>query len=144
MKEIQFFVPGPPQGKARARTVQRNGVTRSFTPEKTVLYENLIKGCFLEEYGRAGTMFADWEPVSIQIIAQYVIPKRATRKEAAAMAVDDILPTKKPDVDNIAKAVADALNGIAYKDDAQVTDLSVKKRYAAGGEEGLLVTLSEA
>lgn len=38
-------------------------------------------------------------------------------------------PYKKPDSDNIAKVVADALNGIAYDDDAQIADLTVIKRY---------------
>ena len=40
-----------------------------------------------------------------------------------------IYPTVKPDTDNIAKSILDALNGIAYKDDKQVVTLSVKKRY---------------
>ena len=40
------------------------------------------------------------------------------------------LPTKKPDCDNIAKIVLDALNGIAYHDDAQVAELTVIKTYS--------------
>ena len=35
---------------------------------------------------------------------------------------------EKPDVDNVAKAVLDGLNGVAYEDDAQVTDLHVMKQ----------------
>ena len=46
------------------------------------------------------------------------------------MIVDEIKPTKKPDADNIAKAVCDALNGIACKDDSQVVDLTVRKHYS--------------
>jgi Holliday junction resolvase RusA-like endonuclease len=38
-------------------------------------------------------------------------------------------PTKKPDADNICKAVCDAMNGIVYKDDAQVVSLHFTKRY---------------
>ena len=41
-----------------------------------------------------------------------------------------ILPTKKPDADNIAKAILDALNGLAFYDDAQVVYLQVSKRYS--------------
>ena len=40
-----------------------------------------------------------------------------------------IRPTKKPDVDNITKSILDSLNGIAYKDDSQVTGLEVMKEY---------------
>ena len=41
-----------------------------------------------------------------------------------------IFPSKKPDADNIAKIVLDALNGVAYEDDSQVINLSVQKRYS--------------
>ena len=50
-------------------------------------------------------------------------------------------PTKKPDWDNIGKIVCDALNGVAYHDDAQITYSVVKKRYAA--LPCVIVTLSE-
>ena len=46
---IAFTIPGPPQGKARVRTC-RNG--HSYTPENTVLYENLVKTEFLRQCGR--------------------------------------------------------------------------------------------
>ena len=39
-------------------------------------------------------------------------------------------PTKKPDLDNIAKIVLDSLNGLAYKDDSQVVSLRIDKFYA--------------
>src|SRR5262245_39573917 len=49
----------------------------------------------------------------------------------------------KPDADNLIKAVLDALNGLAYKDDSQVFALAVSKMYAAEGEvPGVLVTLT--
>ncbi|XZN30187.1 RusA family crossover junction endodeoxyribonuclease [Clostridium perfringens] len=38
-------------------------------------------------------------------------------------------PTKKPDVDNIAKIILDSLNGVAYKDDSQIVDLRIIKSY---------------
>lgn len=41
-----------------------------------------------------------------------------------------IRPTKKPDTDNVLKVIADSLNQIAYKDDAQVVDASVRKFYS--------------
>ena len=39
-------------------------------------------------------------------------------------------PVRKPDADNIAKIILDALNGTAYHDDAQIVQLSVRKQYA--------------
>ena len=52
-----------------------------------------------------------------------------------------ISPTKKPDVDNIAKSILDALNGFVFKDDNQVSKISVEKRYAL--EEKIIVKVIE-
>ena len=68
--------------------------------------------------------------VEIEIHAYYEIPKSASRKRVLDMVSDRERPTKKPDGDNIAKAVCDALNGVAYKDDSQVVDLTVRKYYS--------------
>ena len=45
------------------------------------------------------------------------------------MLKEEVLPTKKPDVDNIAKVICDVLNGIAYHDDTQIVSLNVSKVY---------------
>ena len=45
-----------------------------------------------------------------------------------AMLSGELLPTKKPDIDNIVKAVLDALNEVAYRDDTQVVELQVRKQ----------------
>lgn len=50
------------------------------------------------------------------------------KREAAIN--QEILPIGRPDVDNYAKGVKDALNGIMYKDDSQITKLTVRKYYA--------------
>ena len=42
----------------------------------------------------------------------------------------EILPTKKPDIDNIMKVVLDALNGVAYFDDKQVCKVNFIKMYS--------------
>ena len=41
-----------------------------------------------------------------------------------------IRPIKKPDMDNVIKMVADALNQVAYKDDTQIVDCQVRKFYS--------------
>lgn len=46
---------------------------------------------------------------------------------------------KKPDSDNVTKAVLDALNGEAWLDDGQVCELLVRKVIAAGGEEPRII-----
>lgn len=66
-------------------------------------------------------------PVEVSIVAVFPRPQKHRRKSRARK-------TSKPDCDNIEKAVLDGLNKIAFKDDAQVSDLSCKKRIGAIGE----------
>ena len=117
---IYFKIPGPPKGKARSRTFYnpKLGRSQSITPENTVLYENLVKQQYL-----ASDPDKKWfnkEPLGMTIYAGYPIPKSMTKKQLAEIEAGRLKPTKKPDVDNIAKIVCDALNGIAYGDDAQI------------------------
>lgn len=128
MKEF-FEVLGKPQGKARARTFYNHklGRMQSITPDKTILYENLIKQSFIES---CKSRWFDKEPLAIYITAFYPIPKSTTKKDRALIAEGKLLPTKKPDADNIAKVICDALNNVAYADDTQIVKLVVNKRYA--------------
>ncbi|NCE98428.1 RusA family crossover junction endodeoxyribonuclease [Emergencia sp. 1XD21-10] len=128
MTVIEFVIEGKPQGKARARTFYnpKLGRSQSVTPEKTVLYENYIKQCFLEQ---AEERWFDKEPLKMDIIAFFEIPKSMSQKDRKKIEAGDLFPTKKPDADNIAKVICDALNGIAYSDDTQVIRLNICKVY---------------
>ena len=129
METVRFTVPGAPKGKARARTVRRRGGgTFSYTPEQTVLYENLIKCCYRQESNNI--IFNDGQPLKVTIIAYYPIVKSTSKKKKQEMLEDLMLPTKKPDIDNIAKSILDALNKLAYRDDTQVVMLHMEKHYA--------------
>lgn len=132
MKSAYFVVDGAPQGKARARTFYnpKLGRSQSITPEKTILYENHIKQSFTQQADKDARWF-DREPLRMYIKAFYSIPKSTTKKNRQLMIEGKLLPTKKPDIDNLAKVVCDALNGIAYGDDTQIVKLSVEKVYAA-------------
>ena len=124
---VYFTIPGEPQGKARPRVVRgKDGRAHSYTPDKTVQYETLIR----REYRRQGGMrFPDGAVLSVRMVAWYAVPKSASKQHRAAMLAGELLPTKKPDLDNIAKVICDALNGVAYHDDAQVVELYAEKRW---------------
>lgn len=125
---IRFTVPGEPVGKGRPRVVRSSGFSRTYTPEKTASYENLVK---LEFQRQGGRMLKD-VPLKVRISAWYSIPRSASKRKKQAMSGGLIRPTKKPDADNVAKSVCDALNGLAYRDDSQVVTLIVEKWF---GEE---------
>lgn len=127
---VLFTVPGEPQGKARARTVRsKNGKVHSFTPDKTAAYEKEIVARFREAYGFR-IPFNDGEPVELIVRAFFPIPKRTSKKKIEKMLKGEIRPTKKPDIDNILKVVADALNDEAYKDDKQIAYMQCAKWYS--------------
>ena len=120
-----FTVLGAPQGKERPRAAKLRDRTIVYTPKKTRDYEREIATAYRTQ---CSGMFSG--AVAIEIHAYYEIPKSASRKRVLDMVSDRERPTKKPDGDNIAKAVCDALNGVAYKDDSQVVDLTVRKYFS--------------
>ena len=125
---MKFTIPGEPQGKARPRVVRNGDFTRAYTPEKTASYENLVR---LEYQSQCGNRFYDKEiPLAVTITAHFAPPASASKRKLAAMLDKLLFPMKKPDLDNVAKIVCDALNGIAYHDDAQIVALHVRKLYA--------------
>ena len=135
---IWFKVPGPPKGKARARTFYnpKLGRMQSITPEGTVLYENLIKTSYVQQ-AQADNFkgYMSKEPIHMYIEAVYEIPKSTSKKKRHMMEAGELLPCKKPDADNIAKVICDALNKVAYGDDTQICSLKVDKRYTRADEE---------
>ena len=131
---IQFTVYGEPQGKGRPRFVARYNPTtqKSFgqvhTPEKTILYENLIR----TEYSLQTKNFRypDNAMLDMQILAFYSVPKSASKKKKTLMLEGKMRPIKKPDMDNVLKVVADSLNQVAYRDDTQIVDARCRKFYS--------------
>lgn len=124
---IHFTVPGPPFGKQRPRHTKYG---HDYTPKETRAYEEFAKKCF---FAAAGSSFIPLQgALRIKIFAGYPIPKSVSKKRRAAMLAGTELPTKKPDWDNIGKIICDALNGVAYGDDAQITKSEVDKRYIDG------------
>jgi Holliday junction resolvase RusA-like endonuclease len=131
-----FTVRGEPKGKGRPRFAAG---MRPYTPEATRAYEEMIAW----EYSRqCGGMLTEHGPVRMTIKAYHGIPKSARRKDRTLMASGVIRPLKKPDMDNIAKIYADALNGLAYHDDTQIVALACMKFYS--DEPRVDVVLEEA
>lgn len=125
LRHISFTVPGPIRGKQRAgRMVLPGGKVRSFNPRQTETNEKLIRDyASLRMRGHApfaGAMF-----LSIRLYKTY--PKSWSKKRVR----ETSWITGKPDPDNIAKLVADALNKIVWFDDAQIACLLVTRRFAA-------------
>ena len=118
----RFEVLGEPGSKGRHRTT-RTG--RTYPDPKTVEYENLVRLSYQEQCGN----YLEGELIA-HIRAYFSIPKSFSRTKRQQAMDGKLHPTKRPDADNIAKVVLDALNGVAYHDDSQIFSLSVHKRYS--------------
>ena len=110
--QIKFTVPGVPVGKGRPRFT-RGG--HAYTPEKTAAFEEKVRLCWKTQSGKG---FAGRVPLLASVMAYFPIPKSVSKKKAEAMT--GTFHVNRPDADNIAKAILDALNGLAYPDDAAV------------------------
>ncbi len=138
---VVFAVDGEPQGKARPRFSTAGGRVRAITPKQTVNYENRVKSAYKKSYG--SLRFDDDVSLNVFITAYFRIPQSKSNSKKEQMRANTVRPTKKPDCDNIAKAVLDALNQLAYKDDAQVSELTVLKRYSDNPRVEVIIQNSE-
>lgn len=121
---ITVTVPGDPVAKGRPRFT-RTG--RSYTPGKTKKFENLVRLAYsLQQPDRDPAE----GPIELTVRAYFSIPKSWSKKKQAEAATEQMKKISKPDLDNCLKAVQDGLNGVAWKDDAQVADTHTSKRYS--------------
>lgn len=134
--KYEFEVIGEVVGKERPRVNMYTGSV--YTPNKTKDYEFLIQQYFKMKYPNYQTLEGR---LSIQIVAYLKIPKSTSKKKTQEMLENKISPTKKPDIDNITKVVLDAMNKFVFKDDNQVSKVSVEKRF--GEEEKVWILVEE-
>jgi Holliday junction resolvase RusA-like endonuclease len=131
---ITITIPGTPVGKGRPR-VTRHG---TYTPEKTREYQQKVRDCY---HAQCPGGFAGGVPILARITAYFPIPASYPKKKKAAL--EGAFHLKKPDADNIAKAILDALNGLAYPDDSAVQLRGVYKIYTNAAPR-LELTLTDA
>ena len=124
---VAFTVPGEPQGKGRARVGTVGGQARMFTPAKTVAYEGLVAHS-AQQAMRSAAPFAG--PCRIELDVLCAIPASWSQRKQRDALAGSLRPAKKPDVDNVLKAVCDGINGVVWRDDVQAVEVSVRKVYS--------------
>lgn len=123
---VKFTVMGEPKGKGRPRFMPNTG--RAVTPKDTAVYENLVRMEYMAQCHNF--KFPDKAMLDMRIIAYYSIPKSQTKRNKELMKKQLLRPTKKPDMDNVVKIIADSLNQVAYRDDTQIVDCQCRKFYS--------------
>lgn len=127
LKPVSFVVPGEAVGKGRPRVSTISGHARMFTPQKTANYETLI--AMAAQQAMAGRELIGG-PVLVEMKIMVSVAASWSKKKTAEALAGDVMPTKKPDADNVLKAICDGINGIVFKDDVQVVNVSLSKRFS--------------
>ena len=120
MYQLVFNIDAVAKGRPR---FTRQG--RAYTPKKTAEFENALKEMAMSQYKEQMLLGA----LSARIVIYISRPKSVSEKKRPH-------PIVKPDLDNLAKSILDPLNGIVYKDDSQIVELALSKKYA---EKGMIV-----
>lgn len=127
---LTFVLPIVPTAQARARHATRNGYAVAYKSGRQQSNERTLEAC-LKEHAPSSPMAG---PVVLEFIAAMPMPQSASRKKKIAMMRGALLPTKKPDLDNLAKQLKDAMTRLQFwQDDKQVVELRCRKIYSETG-----------
>lgn len=119
------------EGAVVAKERPRAGKSGKFyTPTETRKFEAAIK-----KWGMAQDMQPVAYPMSVRIVVRDQTDDPLIRVLGAA----NVSYAAHKDLDNLAKSVLDGLNGVLYKDDKQIVDLHVSRRY--GKRPGFLLSV---
>lgn len=131
MNEVYFIVDGRVQPKQRPR-VYRNRVTgqaHAVTPKETRAYEEKVRGAYIDAVEGQDVKLEGALSMTVNIYCQ--IPKSTPKRTKTRMICGELRPaTHTGDIDNLFKAISDALNGLAYEDDSQIVEGVVRKFYS--------------
>ena len=135
---LTISIPGAMRGKGRPRFTSAGGFARAYTDEKTANAETWVRSCAVDQTG--GHVLDG--PLSLTVEVGICPPASWSKRRRADALAGAAAPTGKPDLDNVVKLIADALNGIVWRDDKQIVHLSARKFYAA--EDGTVLRIAEA
>jgi Holliday junction resolvase RusA-like endonuclease len=131
--QISFTVPGKPKGKGRPRFARVGDYVKTYTPAETRAWEQVIRDAFIDKAEELGIIYprADYGSIQIWIRCFFPVPQ-AWPKWKKEYAAGETMPhtTKGADWDNLGKIICDALNTVAWQDDAHISDGWVIRRYS--------------
>jgi Holliday junction resolvase RusA-like endonuclease len=131
---MKIFIPGEPVAQPRVKVSTRGGFARAYVDAKHPIHA--YKQAIRLAYVNAGGEVLEG-PVSVRIVCWFDRPESHSKKRRREREPK----ITKPDLDNVGKAILDALNEIAYNDDGQVYRLTVEKWYV--GPYDLIGTVLE-
>ena len=124
---MKLVIKEPPIPQSRPRFDSRN--KRAYEKANIKAYKQRVGYIARKEFKQP---IERDTPLEINMKFYMPIPKYLSnvKKNRLTLEKEVRYVTKKPDLDNLLKAILDGLNGIAYFDDGQVVKLSVEKVYS--------------
>ena len=135
MKPVTFVVPGDPRGKGRPRFNRAQG--RAYSDGRTVNAEGVVKVISMDAMGDTPPFE---EAVRVELRAVVPVPGSWSKKKQAAALTGELMPTARPDLDNVVKLILDSIQPRVIKDDKQVIAIAASKEY--GPQAMTVVTVS--
>lgn len=128
---IEFNVDGKvvPMPRPRVVTSEVTGKTRAYNSNKSKAYKRIVKMMAISAMN-SKRMRLTHKPLEVSIYCYFSPPKSYTKKKLKQIDTGELRYIKKPDLDNIAKTILDAMNGVVYHDDSQIGRLFVSKDYS--------------
>lgn len=131
---IEFYVPGKPVAQSRPRFARRGNFVQTYDAAPAKDYKSWVKHCALT-YMENFKVVRIGKDIPLEMVLTVQVERPKSRKKA-------LFPTTKPDADNFAKGVMDALESILYEADQQIVRLVVSKHYS--DRPGVTVNIQEA
>ena len=121
-----------PRGQGRPRFTSKP-FPHAYETAADKKYKKEVIRAFNEQLKQGNVIILDdiTKPLEVLILAYLPIPKSTTKSQRKLIDEGKIKPSKKPDADNIAKIIIDALTGLAWMaDDKSINSLYVRKEFA--------------
>lgn len=137
---IEFTVPAVPVAQPRARATSRNGHASMYTPTTVKRADGSRKAhpivAFKATVRHALSEIYKGPPLdcSLRIELLFILPRRQGLIWKTKP-MPRVPHTSTPDIDNLQKSVMDAMKGLAWRDDALVSEVIARKWIAAGDEQ---------
>jgi Holliday junction resolvase RusA-like endonuclease len=134
---LDIFLEVTPSPKERPRMAKGGQV---YNTQRTAKAEKDIRFLIQSEVSKKQIHITD-KPVIVKIRFNYEYPKKLSQEKRLLADLEMLYKSTRPDLDNLAKLVLDAMNGLIYFDDGQVCKLVCEKRYSK--QEGIELKVME-
>ncbi len=134
MGAVSFSIPGIPIAKGRPRF----GNGRVYTPQRTSNAESKSQQAAVVAMNKA-RFRPTAGPVEVELEFFFPVPESWPKHKRVRAGRGELKPASRPDIDNLAKQVTDAMNGVVYIDDAQIVSLSARKWFSDACETRVIV-----